>query len=969
MSFILRRVLKKYLKKYVCKNDLDRLEYIDNIYQLKYLQINYYWVNEFIPKPFQISKFFINDMKIYPNISNIIEKIEITEKIDIDIDIITNGNFIFSIFNSLNLNENENENENKNKKKIGLFASIKNSCISLFDSFFSDSGDNDNENNDLDNDNDGYNILLNKMDNIFQNFILKIKKIDIKLENFNIVLESLTFQSNVFNIDKIIVLFLNDISITLNNVKIKIISNKDFDIYIENINILKWNIDIINNIFQLFSYLDIDSNNNDNDIENDIDDDINYRVECNKINMIDILTIESIIIIYQLTKSRSNLDVNINNITNIDNSIKLFNINIFKNDHDYINNNMKDDDSNDSNDSNDNDTIFSTYKRTINKHLVLPTLLKVNEVDSYKKTKDSVVIKLDSKNNIMDIDKFIELVKRLYLCDNENENDKIVSFDINSVNLIEIIYKEFSFHIKNISIFISYPYIYIQCSRLCYDKKIVSFSNCRLGIDIVKKNLIFEIGTINIISWIRFLTFFKNIKKEIYKSENESENSINWNFMLENIFLQIYDDLEDLHYHFYKIRYFYQIQQLLIDRISLLNYLDITNLSYKTDNNSFKIYSILGKDMNPLELSTFIKKIYNSIIIYIPNNNIIIPNTNLQLNIVNNYETYNQAKNQVKNQRIKIKFNNIKWSFKYNNDIIDLIGTDWIFKLIDNDYNIILSNLSFVDNISTSVWKNALWTENLNIKYSNKFLGISPKSVINFNIDNDILDMICKYINDFNQLGQLDQLDQLDKSNDIILTCLEINDFEIFLNFKPKRIKLMPIRDTKLLFKGIHLYSISNNSKSIENIKKKILEEWFNFNNIVNLFGGIKHIKPLTNISTVLINFFLIIFYPSHDSNSTFIKQIKQIFKVSLIELLQLGASLQLPNNKISVYANQPISIKDGINQAYDEVVFGIKIENKLLNKIKMIPLGINRGFSKILLGICNQLDPNRIKIMNNKYK
>ena len=57
------------------------------------------------------------------------------------------------------------------------------------------------------------------------------------------------------------------------------------------------------------------------------------------------------------------------------------------------------------------------------------------------------------------------------------------------------------------------------------------------------------------------------------------------------------------------------------------------------------------------------------------------------------------------------------------------------------------------------------------------------------------------------------------------------------------------------------------------------------------------------------------------------------------------------------------------MSQAYDEVVFGIEIDNPtIMDKIMRIPLGINRGFSKVLLGICNQIDPERKKIMDHKY-
>ena len=96
---------------------------------------------------------------------------------------------------------------------------------------------------------------------------------------------------------------------------------------------------------------------------------------------------------------------------------------------------------------------------------------------------------------------------------------------------------------------------------------------------------------------------------------------------------------------------------------------------------------------------------------------------------------------------------------------------------------------------------------------------------------------------------------------------------------------------------------------------------------------------------------------------------------------MELGAATgSIPESerkKISFYANQPLSTKDGFTEAGGEFVEGVQAIMDMISQnskagLLDIPLVMIRPFtnsiSKVLLGILNEIDPERREIALNKY-
>jgi hypothetical protein len=160
-------------------------------------------------------------------------------------------------------------------------------------------------------------------------------------------------------------------------------------------------------------------------------------------------------------------------------------------------------------------------------------------------------------------------------------------------------------------------------------------------------------------------------------------------------------------------------------------------------------------------------------------------------------------------------------------------------------------------------------------------------------------------------------------------------------------------------------------------LKEKIIMKLLSENDkLAILLQGIKPLRPFVKIirdGLLILNM--------RDTSTSTPERIQKFLHTSATEILELGAAIgSIPESerkKISFYANQPLSTKDGFTEAGGEFVEGVQAIMDMISQnskagLLDIPLVMIRPFtnsiSKVLLGILNEIDPERREIALNKY-
>jgi len=274
--------------------------------------------------------------------------------------------------------------------------------------------------------------------------------------------------------------------------------------------------------------------------------------------------------------------------------------------------------------------------------------------------------------------------------------------------------------------------------------------------------------------------------------------------------------------------------------------------------------------------------------------------------------------------------------------------------MLNSKVNINLPNLRIRDYVDGSVWSNILATRDTSISFVGGTLDISTLNKIFLNLDSRAV----KFINNYSKDTKIEPGKSIIKR--IFTTRLDIVvSVKDVISLKNTKIKISPLRiEGPALKEKIIMKLLSENDK------------------LAILLQGIKPLRPFVKIirdGLLILNM--------RDTSTSAPERIQKFLHTSATEILELGAAIgSIPESerkKISFYANQPLSTKDGFTEAGGEFVEGVQsIMDMISQKSKAglldIPLVMIRPFtnsiSKVLLGILNEIDPERREIALNKY-
>jgi hypothetical protein len=265
-----------------------------------------------------------------------------------------------------------------------------------------------------------------------------------------------------------------------------------------------------------------------------------------------------------------------------------------------------------------------------------------------------------------------------------------------------------------------------------------------------------------------------------------------------------------------------------------------------------------------------------------------------------------------------------------------------------------IPNLRIRDYVDGSVWSNILATRDTDISFVGGTLDISTLNKIFLNLDSRSV----KFINNYSKDTKIEPGKSVIKR--IYTTRLDIVvSVKDVISLKNTKIKISPMRiEGPALKEKIIMKLLSENDK------------------LAILLQGIKPLRPFVKIirdGLLILNM--------RDTSTSTPERIQKFLHTSATEILELGAAIgSIPESerkKISFYANQPLSTKDGFTEAGGEFVEGVQAIMDMISQnskagLLDIPLVMIRPFtnsiSKVLLGILNEIDPERREIALNKY-
>jgi hypothetical protein len=289
-----------------------------------------------------------------------------------------------------------------------------------------------------------------------------------------------------------------------------------------------------------------------------------------------------------------------------------------------------------------------------------------------------------------------------------------------------------------------------------------------------------------------------------------------------------------------------------------------------------------------------------------------------------------------------------------------------------------------IDGLKVSLWNKAMYTSNLKVICIDDYLTIEASKDIHMNVDQNLL----LYIG---QLFDWDPPSPEKVAGPIVMkpppfSSIHISNTTLRLNYKPKEsgefmefVNFVPLRNAKIVFREFYMFNIKTMAELIQKMAVNLLA---NVHNIQGAIAGMKPVKPIAKILANAQNIVILPLNTKLDKNyiANIKKQLGEYATKTTIEVLELGGGMNvnLHNESTSIFANQPGGIKEGLLHARDEFSSGVNtvfaiVRNSEETDLLSLPIAIVKpftgSFSRILLGICNQLDPERKKIMDAKYK
>jgi len=265
-----------------------------------------------------------------------------------------------------------------------------------------------------------------------------------------------------------------------------------------------------------------------------------------------------------------------------------------------------------------------------------------------------------------------------------------------------------------------------------------------------------------------------------------------------------------------------------------------------------------------------------------------------------------------------------------------------------------IPELKIRDFVDGSRWSNIMSTKDMIISFVGGSLDVRTPNKIYLNLDKRAI----KFINSYSKDTKISK-------GRSMLRRIFTSKLEIIFSVRSK----ISLKNTKIKISPLRVEG--------PNLSEKILMRLLLDNDkFAILLQGIKPLGPFVRIVRDGLKILNI-----KDPSFTVSERINKFLHTSAVEVLEIVSAIgNLPESerkKISVYADQPLTTKDGIISAKKEFIEGMNaILNLLRNRSSVgvidIPLIFIRPFtnsiSKIMLGILNEIDEDHREIAIHKY-
>jgi len=332
----------------------------------------------------------------------------------------------------------------------------------------------------------------------------------------------------------------------------------------------------------------------------------------------------------------------------------------------------------------------------------------------------------------------------------------------------------------------------------------------------------------------------------------------------------------------------------------------------------------------------------------------------------------------VANWCVQLK-NKEKWD---TTNYIALKGSDLEIQMFSRErIEINLPKTEIIDGIKSSLWYKAAYTNNMKIVWIDDYVSFELPCDVYLNIDQNFLIFV-------NQLFDW-ELDTCTTATSpqkrAPFSSIHISESTFRLDYKPKQsaeflefVNFVPLRNAKVVFREFYMFNITSFGELTQKLMVNLLA---NLRNVQGVVAGMKAVKPIAKILANAKNIIILPVNTKLDKNyiTNLKAQLTTLTKNTTIEILELGCGLNVTlRDTTSVYSNQPGTVSEGFQQARTEFSNGMDtvfafVRNSEDLDIMSLPIAVVKpftgSFSKILLGICNHLDPERKKRMDAKYK
>ena len=372
-----------------------------------------------------------------------------------------------------------------------------------------------------------------------------------------------------------------------------------------------------------------------------------------------------------------------------------------------------------------------------------------------------------------------------------------------------------------------------------------------------------------------------------------------------------------------------------------------------------------------------------------------------EMQLISNYEASGESDPILPRKLAKISIDNVGMKLKQkkkwgDDNFVALQISDFVIHVMeDNRISAKVYQIECIDGIKSSLWYKAMYTQNVEVYWLNGYLSIKFGRDINLNIDQNFLMFIDSYFDLESLETPGDLIDnpsimgmpetETREPNKTPFQSIHISKTVFRLDFKPKQsndffefVNFIPLRNAKVVFDEFYLFGIKSTNHLIQKVMMNFIA---NIGNVQGLIAGIKPLKPVAKILSNAQNVVVVPMNTKLDENfmKEFKSKMKKMVKNTTVEVLEVGSGFNVSlKGRPSIYADQPGSIQEGLSQAHIEFTEGIQtvvafVKDTENFDLLSLPVAVVKPFtgslSKIFLGICNQIDPERKKRMDAKYK